>query len=58
MRQYLNARLVDEMHIAVSPVLLGAGERLLEGLDLTELDYMCAGYVGTSNAAHYRLTRR
>jgi dihydrofolate reductase len=38
-RQYLEARLIDEMHLAVAPLLMGAGEPLLEGLDLPRLGY-------------------
>jgi dihydrofolate reductase len=38
-RQYLEACLVDEMHLAVSPIILGSGESLFEGLDLLELGY-------------------
>lgn len=56
-RQYLRADLVDEMHLAVSPVLLGAGEPLLTGLDLPALGFRTADYVGTSAAAHYVLTK-
>src|SRR5688572_30275582 len=40
-RQYLQARLVDEMHLAITPVLLGSGEHLLAGLDLPALGYAC-----------------
>jgi dihydrofolate reductase len=55
-RQYLEAGLVDEMHLAVSPVLLGAGESLLRGLDLPALGFQQIEYVGTPSAAHYVLT--
>lgn len=51
-RQYLNARLVDEMHIAVSPVLLGSGESLWHGINLPELGYECVEYVPSEKAAH------
>ena len=40
-RQYLQARLIDDLHIALRPVLLGAGEQLLAGLDLRALGYAC-----------------
>ena len=40
-REYLQARLVDEMHVAVSPLMLGSGEHLLAGLDLPGLGYRC-----------------
>ena len=57
-RQYLEARLIDEMHLAVSPVLLGRGEHLLGGLDLPALGYERKEYVGTPGAAHYVLRRK
>jgi dihydrofolate reductase len=56
-RQHLKAGLVDEMHLAVSPVLLGAGEHLLAGLNLLKLGYRCTEYVPTEKAAHVVLTR-
>jgi dihydrofolate reductase len=57
LRQYLAARLVDEMHIAVAPVLLGSGEHLFAGLDLPALGYRCTGQVPTAAATHVVLTR-
>jgi dihydrofolate reductase len=57
-RQYLEAGLVDEMHLAVSPVLLGAGENLLAGLDLPALGFERKEYVGTPSAAHYVLAKQ
>ena len=57
-RQYLRARLVDEMHLAISPVLLGAGEALLAGIDLLELGYQVSEHVATPAATHVVLTRR
>jgi dihydrofolate reductase len=57
-RQYLEAGLVDEMHLAVSPVLLGAGENLLGGLDLPALGFQKKEYVSTPAAAHYVLAKR
>lgn len=51
-RQYLRAGLVDEMHLAIRPVLLGAGEHLLRDLDLSALDYECAEWVAGERAAH------
>jgi dihydrofolate reductase len=52
-RQYLEARLLDEMHLAVSPILLGAGEHLLAGLDLPALGYRWAKGVAGEKAMHY-----
>jgi dihydrofolate reductase len=56
-RQYLEARLVDEMHMAVSPILLGSGEPLLAGLDLPALGYRCREHVASDKATHYIITR-
>lgn len=56
-RQYLGAGLIDEMHLAVSPVLLGRGEHLLAGMDLVSLGYKCTEHVPTSHATHVVLTR-
>jgi dihydrofolate reductase len=56
-REYLRAGLVDEMHLAVSPVLLGAGEHLLGGIDLPSLGYRVREHVHTPNAAHVVLAR-
>ena len=56
-RQYLQAKLIDEMHLAVSPILLGAGEPLLAGLDLPKLGYKCAKSVTGERAVHYSITR-
>jgi len=57
-QQYLRAGLIDEMHIAISPVLLGAGERLFEGLDMRALGYECAQFVATEKANHVVLRRQ
>jgi dihydrofolate reductase len=56
-RQYLLAGLVDEMHFAISPVVLGSGEPLFSGLDLVKLGYRCAKHVPTENAMHVVLAR-
>jgi dihydrofolate reductase len=56
-RQYLRAGLVDEMHLAVSPVLLGKGEPLLAGLDMPALGFKQVEYVSTPKAAHYVLRK-
>lgn len=56
-RQYLQARLVDQMHLAVEPMLLGAGEPLLEGLDLPALGYKCTESVTGERAVHYMIGR-
>jgi dihydrofolate reductase len=56
-RQYLRAGLVDEMHLALAPVLLGSGEHLLSGIDLLELGYRTTEHVATEAAMHVVLTR-
>lgn len=57
-RQYLRAALVDEMHIAIVPVLLGGGERLFEDLDMRALGYECVESVASESATHVVLWRR
>ena len=56
-RQALQARLVDDIHLAVAPVLLGSGEALFAGLDLPALGYGRTEYVSTPETAHYVLRR-
>lgn len=56
-RQYLEAGLVDEIHLAISPVLLGSGEPLFAGLDLPKLGYRRAEHVNTPNATHIVLSK-
>jgi dihydrofolate reductase len=56
-RQYLRAGLIDELHIAISPLLLGSGERLFEGADARTAGYECVGFVASKAVAHVRLAR-
>lgn len=56
-RQYLQAGLIDQMHFAVSPVLLGSGEPVFAGLDLPALGYTCTEHAVGEGAAHYVLSR-
>ncbi len=56
-RQYLQARLIDELHIAQSPVFLGGGERLFEGLNLSAMGYTCTKHLATPKATHFYLRR-
>jgi dihydrofolate reductase len=56
-RQYLRAGLVDEMHLAISPVVLGSGEHLLGGLDLKALGYEITQYEPSPAATHFVLTK-
>lgn len=57
-RQYLRAGLIDELHLAVRPVLLGTGEALLADIDLPALRYECAEHVAGERAMHVFLRRR
>ena len=57
-RQYLAAALLDELHLAIRPVLLGAGEALLAGMNLPALGYECASHVAGERALHVFLRRR
>lgn len=56
-RQYLRAGLIDQLHIAIAPVLLGAGERLFEGLNMRALGYECVRSVASEQATHVLLQR-
>lgn len=56
-RQYLQDKLIDEMHLVVSPVLLGSGEPLLQGIDLVQLGYRCSEHVTTPKAMHVVITK-
>lgn len=56
-RQYLRAGLIDEMHIAVSPVLLGRGEPFWAGLDLPALGYRVIGSTAGEGATHLSIGR-
>ncbi len=51
-REYLKAGLVDELHLAISPILLGTGEHLLKDIDLTRLGYRCVEHVPSPHATH------
>jgi len=57
-RQYLRERLVDTLHIAVSPVLLGSGESLFQGIDMPALGYRCVSSTPTEKATHMILERK
>ncbi|MBN9269113.1 MAG: dihydrofolate reductase family protein, partial [Mesorhizobium sp.] len=56
-RQYLQLRLIDEMHLAISPVLLGSGENLFAGLDMVKLGYRCTEHIATPHAMHVMIGR-
>jgi dihydrofolate reductase len=57
-RQYLREGLIDELHLAISPVLLGRGEALFAGIDLRALGYHCEEFVASEKATHVVLRRR
>jgi dihydrofolate reductase len=57
-QQYLRQRLIHEMHIAIAPVLLGAGERLFDGVNLRALGYACTKHEASSQATHVVLSRQ
>jgi dihydrofolate reductase len=57
-QQYLRAGLVDELHVVIVPILLGAGERLLDGLGPAVDGYECVELVGSPSVVHLRLARR
>jgi dihydrofolate reductase len=56
-RQYLTAGLIDELHLVISPVLLGRGEHLLAGIDTMSLGYTCTERAATDLATHIVLTK-
>jgi dihydrofolate reductase len=56
-RQYLRAGLIDEMHVALRPVLLGSGESVFNGLNLRELGYACTRHVLGERALHVFIGR-
>ncbi len=58
LRQYLNAGLVDEMNLAIRPVLLGSGENLFKDIDLHALGYECVKSVAGERATHVFLSKR
>lgn len=57
-RQYLREGLIDELHLAITPVLLGSGEPLLAGIDARALGYECTEHVATPGALHVVVARR
>jgi dihydrofolate reductase len=57
-RQYLAEGLLDELHVVLSPVLLGKGEPLLQGLDLRALGYECEKHVPSKRAVSHLLLQK
>jgi dihydrofolate reductase len=56
-KQYLRAGLIDELHLAIRPILMGSGENLFAGLDMAQLGYRCTEHVSTERAMHVVLTK-
>jgi dihydrofolate reductase len=56
-REYLKAGLIDSLHLAISPVLLGSGEALFSGIDMKGLGYRCAEHTATQAAMHVVLSK-
>jgi dihydrofolate reductase len=56
-QQYLRAKLVDEMHLAIAPTVLGSGENLFAGIDLAKLGYRCVEHVPSAAAMHVVLRK-
>jgi dihydrofolate reductase len=57
-QQFLRAGLIDELHLAISPVLLGSGEQLFANIDMLKLGYRCVEHVATPKAMHVVLTKQ
>ena len=56
-QQYLRARLIDELHLAFRPILMGSGENLFAGVDLAALGYRCTDHASTELAMHVVLKK-
>jgi dihydrofolate reductase len=57
-REYLVAGLIDEIHLAIGPALLGKGEHLFAGIDTAALGYTCTEHASSERAMHVVLARR
>jgi dihydrofolate reductase len=57
-REYLKAGLIDELHLAVRPILLGSGENLFNGIDARALGYECAESIAGERATHVALRKK
>ncbi|HET6633085.1 MAG TPA: dihydrofolate reductase family protein [Rhodanobacteraceae bacterium] len=56
-RQFLRERLIDELHLAIAPILLGSGESLFAGMDMVSLGYRCVEHAASENAMHVVLKK-
>lgn len=57
-RRYLRAQLIDELHLAITPAVVGAGEPLFEGLHLKTLGYECVEFRPSDTVTHVVLRRQ
>lgn len=57
-QQYLREGLIDELHIAITPTILGGGERLFDGVDLRRSGYECVRFEASEKATHVVLQRK
>ena len=57
-RQFLRARLIDDLHLPLRPVLMGSGEKLWDGIDMHALGYECADTIAGERATHLFLRKR
>lgn len=57
-RQYLQAGLIDQLHLAIAPIILGSGEALFAGIDTLKLGYALTEHVQTAKATHIVLTKQ
>ena len=57
-QQFIRVGLIDSLHLAISPVLLGSGEQLFADIDMAKLGYQCTEHVATPKATHVVLTKR
>ena len=57
-QQFLRAGLIDYLHLAISPILLGSGEQLFANIDMLKLGYQCTEHVPTPKATHVVLIKR
>ena len=57
-QEFLTGLGIDELHVAISPVLLGGGERLFEGIDVRALGYECVQFAASAKATHVVLRRQ
>jgi dihydrofolate reductase len=57
-QEFLRAGLIDYVHLAISPILLGSGEQLFTNIDLPKLGYQCTEHLSTPKATHVILSKR